>query len=94
MPQGQNIEEDFIGHLSLKGKGLWERYAIWQLDQQGRCLYPNTIDRLYNKKDFEGIGFRLCYYIEDRLTKHDIALITIVKTEFRNLCQYIMKIIE
>ena len=85
----KNIEEDFIGHLSLKGKGLWERYAIWQLYQQGRCLYPNTIDQLYNKKDFEGIGFRLCYYIEDRLTKHDIALRTIVKKEMRILYKII-----
>ena len=85
----KNIEEDFIGHLSLEGKGLWERYAIWQLYQQGRRLYPNTIDQLYNKKDFEGIGFRLCYYIEDRLTKHDITLRTIIKNEFLNLCHII-----
>jgi hypothetical protein len=54
-------------------------------------LYPNTIDQLYNKKDFEGIGFRLCYYIEDRLTKHDIALRTILRIEIKRLLNYIFK---
>jgi len=54
-----NISEDFIGHLSLKGKSLWEQYALWRLYRQGLKLYPNDMKRLYKGKGFQSIKFPL-----------------------------------
>ena len=54
-----NIEEDFIGHLSLEGKSLWEQYALWRLYRQGLKLYPNDMQRLYKSKGFTSIKFPL-----------------------------------
>ncbi len=57
-----NIDEDFIGHLSLEGKSLWEQFALWQLYRQGLGLYPNDMERLYKSKGFESIKFKLLNY--------------------------------
>lgn len=54
-----NIAEDFIGHLSLKGKSLWEQFALWQLYRQGLKLYPHEMKRLYKSKGFRNIKFPL-----------------------------------
>lgn len=56
-----DISEDFIGHLSLEGKSLWEQFALWQLYHQGVKLYPNDMDRLYKSKGFGNIKFRLLH---------------------------------
>lgn len=47
----KDISEDFIGHLSMKGKSMWEQYALWQLYLQGLDLYPNDMNRLYVRKE-------------------------------------------
>lgn len=62
-----NISEDFIGHLSLKGKCLWEQFALWQLYQQGLCLYPEDMKRLYNAKDFSKRKYRWCNKIVEKM---------------------------
>jgi glycosyltransferase involved in cell wall biosynthesis len=54
-----DIAQDFIGHLSLKGKSLWEQFALWQLYRQGRKLYPRDMDHLYKGKGFSSIKFPL-----------------------------------
>lgn len=54
-----DIAQDFIGHLSLKGKSLWEQFALWQLYRQGRKLYPRDMERLYKGKGFSSIKFPL-----------------------------------
>lgn len=54
-----DIAEDFIGHLSLEGKSLWEQYAIWRLYRQGLKLYPKDMKRLYRSKGFGNIKFPL-----------------------------------
>ena len=54
-----DISEDFIGHLSLEGKSLWEQFALWQLYRQGLKLYPNETKRLYKSTGFRSIKFPL-----------------------------------
>ena len=54
-----NIAEDFIGHLSLKGKSLWEQFALWELYRQGLKLYPNDMKKLYKGKGFQNIKYPL-----------------------------------
>lgn len=48
----KDISEDFIGHLSMKNKGLMEQYALYKLYQQGLQLYPNDMNRLYGNHMF------------------------------------------
>ena len=52
-----NISEDFIGHLSPRGKTIWEQYALWRLYRQGLKLYPTEMPRLYKSKEFGSIKF-------------------------------------
>lgn len=54
-----DIAQDFIGHLSLKGKSLWEQFALWELYRQGCKLYPRDMKRLYRGKGFHNIKFPL-----------------------------------
>ena len=54
-----NISEDFIGHLSLEGKSLWEQFALWQLYRQGCKLYPKDMRHLYKSKGFRSPKFPL-----------------------------------
>ena len=54
-----NIAQDFIGHLSLKGKSLWEQFALWQLYRQGLKLYPRDMQLLYRGKGFRCIKYPL-----------------------------------
>jgi glycosyltransferase involved in cell wall biosynthesis len=54
-----DIVEDFIGHLSLKGKSLWEQYALWRLYREGRRTYPGEMERLYKSTGFKSIKFPL-----------------------------------
>lgn len=58
-----DISEDFIGHLSLEGKSLWEQFALWQLYCQGLELYPNDMKRLYESKGFESVKFHFLNYL-------------------------------
>lgn len=46
-----DISDDFIGHLSMKGKSMWEQYALWQLYLQGLDLYPVDMARLYKRSE-------------------------------------------
>lgn len=46
-----DINADFIGHLDMKGKSMWEQYALWQLYLQGLDLYPQEMNRLYDRKE-------------------------------------------
>lgn len=57
----KDISEDFIGHLSIEGKGLMEQYALYMLYLQGLELYPNDMKKLYgdnmfNHKKFYWVG--------------------------------------
>ena len=54
-----DVSQDFIGHLSLKGKSLWEQFALWQLYRQGLKLYPRDMKSLYKGKGFRNIKFPL-----------------------------------
>lgn len=54
-----DIAQDFIGHLSLQGKSLWEQFALWELYRQGCELYPRDMKRLYRGKGFHNIKFPL-----------------------------------
>lgn len=54
-----DIAQDFIGHLSLEGKSLWEQFALWELYRQGCKLYPRDMKRLYRGKGFHNIKFPL-----------------------------------
>lgn len=62
-----NIDDDFIGHLTLQGKSLWEQFAIWQLYRQGLVLYPEDMKRLYNPSEFKHIKFRYCKFLADKI---------------------------
>lgn len=48
----KDIKEDFLGHLSVKGKGFWERVILSSLYEQCKQGYPNDYSKLYNEKDF------------------------------------------
>lgn len=41
------IEEDFVGHIEFKGKGVWERMCLYQLYLGERNYYFKEIRRLY-----------------------------------------------
>ena len=64
-----DITEDFIGHLSLEGKSLWEKFALWQLYRQGLKLYPNDMKRLYKSKGFESAKFFLLNLLVETVYK-------------------------
>lgn len=65
-----NIEEDFIGHLSLEGKSIWEQYALWRLYRQGLKLYPNDMKRLYRSKGFGSIKFPILRFLTKTLFRY------------------------
>ncbi len=58
----KNINDDFIGHLSLKGKAFWEQYALYQLYLQGCSIYPDDMFRIYGTK-FNKIKFKVVDYL-------------------------------
>ena len=66
-----DIAEDFIGHLSLDGKSLWEQFALWQLYCQGLKLYPNDMKRIYKSKGFGNIKFRLLHLLTETIYRHE-----------------------
>lgn len=43
----KDIAEDYIGHLDLTGKSMWERFLLYDLYRQGKSLYPRQIPLLY-----------------------------------------------
>ncbi len=55
----KDISEDFIGHLDVKGKSLWEQYALYQLYAHGWSVYPKDMNRLYKMSDFLSFRVRL-----------------------------------
>ena len=65
-----NISEDFIGHLTLEGKSLWEQYALWRLYRQGLKLYPNDMKCLYKSKGFENIKFPILRFLTKTLFRY------------------------
>lgn len=42
-----NVSEDFMGHLDMRGKCLWEQVAIYQLLKEAFNTYPVEAKRLY-----------------------------------------------
>lgn len=65
-----DIKNDFIGHLSPKGKNFGEQLALYQLYLQGCNLYPNDMKLLY------GTSFKKKKYeIANRIITHDYNLI-------------------
>ena len=55
----KDISEDFIGHLSIKGKSVMEQYAIYKLYLQGLQIYPSDMVRLYGNHMFNHILFKV-----------------------------------
>ncbi len=43
----KNIEEDFVGHISFKGKSFWEKMCLYQFYLGERTLYSGQIEKLY-----------------------------------------------
>lgn len=43
----KNIDEDFMGHLSLSGKGFWEQMCVFKLFLEQREIYLEDCKRLY-----------------------------------------------
>lgn len=73
----KDISEDFIGHLSMKGKGWWEQYAIYQLYLQGCQLYPEDMKRLYKEQDFHNWRIRIIerfFLMQSKLSRYSSAL--------------------
>lgn len=68
----KDISEDYIGHLDLKGKRYWEQYALYQLYKQGLELYPNDMNRIYNKRDFDKVKFKIAPIIIGQLKRFHI----------------------
>lgn len=58
----KNINNDFIGHLSLQGKSFWEQYALYQLYLQGCNLYPEEINQIYGAQ-FDKRKYKVASFI-------------------------------
>lgn len=43
----KNIDEDFLGHLSMKGKDFWYKMCIYRTFLEERNNYPTDCHRLY-----------------------------------------------
>ena len=43
----KDISEDYIGHLSMKGKGFWAKMCIYRLYLENRMLYQEEMHRQY-----------------------------------------------
>lgn len=43
----KDINEDFLGHLNLKGKGFWETLAYYKVFHQEHVLYEEQCRKLY-----------------------------------------------
>ena len=44
----EDISEDYIGHLDITGKSIWERFVLYDLYCQGLRLYPRQMSQLYS----------------------------------------------
>ncbi len=42
-----NIQEDFLGNLDFRGKGIWEQVALYQLLKEVFMLYPQEAKDIY-----------------------------------------------
>lgn len=43
----KDINEDYAGHLSMKGKGFWARMCVYRTYLENRELYPVEMRKLY-----------------------------------------------
>lgn len=43
----KNIDEDAVGHITLKGKNFWEKMAAYRFFLEERMNYPEECHRLY-----------------------------------------------
>lgn len=66
----KDISEDYIGHLSYKGKNCWEQLTLYNLYTQGCRLYPMEMRALYNHRKMYNTKVQIC--------KKIITLLTIV----------------
>lgn len=69
----KDISEDFIGHLSIKGKGWMEQYAIYMLYMQGLQIYPDDMQRLYGTQTFNHKKFYWLGKLIRRMKKMKLA---------------------
>ena len=56
----ENINEDFLGHLTLNADSFWERMAYMLLYEQAISLYPKQVVLLYGKKPY-GVMDKIFY---------------------------------
>lgn len=45
----ENVHEDFVGHINLRGKSFWERLSLYRFYLGERDYYKEQIDILYPK---------------------------------------------
>lgn len=58
--KAKNIEEDFLGHLDVKGKSFWERMCLYRMYKEAVRLYPVEAYKLYGEK-FADVWVRTIY---------------------------------
>ena len=56
----KDISEDFLGHLSYKGKGWWEQLVLYKLYLQGCESYPQDMQRLYEHRKMYNYKVKFC----------------------------------
>ncbi len=69
----EDIAEDYIGHLDVSGKSMWERFVLYDLYHQGMRLYPRQISLLYGDgfiRKADILPYKLACFV--RLTKRII----------------------
>ena len=59
----KDINEDFLSHISYKGKSCWEQLALFYLYQQGTNSYPGQLESIYSDKKMYNLKVRICSYI-------------------------------
>lgn len=62
----KNIDEDFIGHLSIKGLSIWEKMCMYKFFIEEREHYPEEVRRLYPHL-FNRIDLFIMYQILKRV---------------------------
>lgn len=55
-----DVCEDFIGHLSYRGKDCWEQLALYDLYIQGCELYSDEMKILYDPRKMYNTKVRIC----------------------------------
>ncbi len=80
----EDINEDFLGHLSYEGKGCWEQLVLYNLYLQGCKSYPNEMKKLYNPHEMYNLKVRCCLILLSIISLYESKL-KVIKGFVKNI---------